>query len=53
MTRKHFKAIAETLATIKDTATRQAETAKYIEICRKANPRFDAARFVNYIEERV
>jgi hypothetical protein len=49
MTKKHFKLIAEHLNTIKHTV--DLDTWNFmvffqIELCRKANPRFDQKRFV-------
>jgi hypothetical protein len=46
MTRKHFKAIAATLAEIRDTTDRKKAALNFCEIAKRANPRFDRQKFL-------
>ena len=45
MTRKHFKALAEIVASIEDNKTRWRITAMLVCLLRGVNPRFDPQRF--------
>jgi len=45
MTKKHFKLFAENISKIADKAERRKQAELTAETCKKANPRFDFARF--------
>jgi hypothetical protein len=46
MTRKHFKALAETLLKISDLTTRKTVANEAAEMFQKENPRFNKAKFM-------
>lgn len=45
MTKKHFQAIAESIAKIQDMNERKRQAEFQAELCKAANPRFDEKRF--------
>ncbi len=53
MTRKHFQAVASTLAAIDDPTRRHEETERWIPTLRAQNPRFDAERFRRYVDAQA
>lgn len=53
MTKKHFIAVAETLAAIRDKARREEEIDRWIPTLQAQNPRFNAARFRAYVAKEV
>lgn len=46
LTRKHFKAIAETVSKITDPKEREAAARTQAAICAESNPRLDWGRFM-------
>jgi hypothetical protein len=46
MTRKHFIALAQTVAAIETPAKRREQARINADICAQSNPRFDRARFL-------
>lgn len=46
LTRKHFKAIAETVSKISDPKTREDAARTQAAICAESNPNFDLDRFL-------
>jgi hypothetical protein len=53
MTRKHFQAIASTLAAIDDPTRRHEEVDRWIPTLKAQNSRFDEARFRRYVDAQA
>lgn len=53
MSRRDFRRVAESLGAIDDEVRRSDQTARWIEVFRAANPRFDTRRFVEAVEQVV
>lgn len=47
MTRKHFKAMAETVSKIKDIVERRNAAMALADMCARSNPRFNLRKFLD------
>jgi hypothetical protein len=53
MTRKHFKAIAESIATIKEESHRLTAIEAILPTLQGSNPRFDTSRFLQACQPKA
>jgi hypothetical protein len=53
MTKKHFILLADLLASIESSETREEMMRRVIDVCAKANPRFNPQRFRDYVRDKA